>query len=73
MPRTLYTPNAYSPTYDVESDGNGNFVKLHAVWDLPPDYPEAKQIMKPLHLEYITSEYGWQQFLKERRWLGQTP
>jgi hypothetical protein len=73
MPRNLYTPSDYSPTYDVESDEAGNFVKLHAVWDVPPDYPQAKQIMEPLHLEYITSESGWQKFLEEQRWLGQTP
>ena len=72
MPRTLYTPNDYSPTYDVESDGAGNFVKLHAVWDIPPEYPEAKQIMKPRHVEYISGE-GWDEFLAHQRWFGRTP
>jgi hypothetical protein len=72
MPRTLYTPSDYSPTYDVESDGAGNFVKLHAVWDIPPEYPEAKQIMEPHHVEYI-SGMGWDKFLDYQRWLGRTP
>lgn len=72
MPRTLYTPSDYSPTYDVESDGAGNFVKLHAVWDIPPEYPEAKQIMEPRHVEYI-SGMGWDKFLDYQRWLGRAP
>lgn len=72
MPRTLYTPSDYSPTYDVESDGAGNFVKLHAVWDIPPEYPEAKQIMQPHHVEYICGK-GWSEFLDYQRWLGRTP
>jgi len=72
MPRTLYTPSDYSPTYDVESDGAGNFVKLHAVWDIPPEYPEAKQIMEPHHVEYI-SGIGWSEFLDYQRLLGRTP
>lgn len=72
MPRTLYTPSDYSPTYDVESDGAGNFVKLHAVWDIPPEYPEAKQIMEPHHVEYISGK-GWGKFLEYQRLLGRTP
>lgn len=31
MPRFLWTPNDYSPTYDIESDGKNGFVKLHTV------------------------------------------
>ena len=73
MPRTLYSPNDYSPTYDVESDGAGNFVKLHAVWDLPPDLPQAKQIMEPHHVKYIISTDTWQQFLEQQRFLGRIP
>jgi hypothetical protein len=72
MPRILYTPSDFSPTYDVESDGAGNFVKLHAVWDIPPEYPEAKQIMEPHHVEYISGK-GWDKFLDYQRWLGRTP
>jgi hypothetical protein len=72
MPRVLYTPNDYSPTYDVESDGNGNFVKLHAVWDIPPEYPGAKQKMEPHHVEYISGK-GWEDFLAQQRFLGRTP
>jgi hypothetical protein len=72
MPRVLWTPNDFSPTYDVESDGNGNFVKLHAVWDIPPDYPRAKQTMKPHHLEYISGR-GWEDFLAAQRFFGRTP
>jgi hypothetical protein len=72
MPRVLYTPNDYSPTYDVESDGNGNFVKLHAVWDIPPEYPSAKQKMEPYHVEYISGS-GWEGFLAQQRFLGRTP
>jgi hypothetical protein len=73
MPRYLYTPSDYSPTYDVESDGNGSFVKLHAVWNIPPDYPDALQIMEQLHVEYITSESNWQTYLEHQRSLGRTP
>ena len=72
MPRVLYTPSDYSPTYDVESDGAGNFVKLHAVWGVEPGLPGAKQIMAPHHLEYISGD-GWEQFLEHQRFLGRTP
>ncbi len=73
MPRHIYTPSDYSPTYDIETDRAGNFVKLHSVWDVPPHYPQAKQIMERLHLEYITNSEGWQKFLDQQRWLGQAP
>jgi len=73
MPRTLYTPSDYSPTYDVESDGAGNFVKLHEVWDVDPELPQAKRIMSDVHLKCITSESSWQTYLEHQRWLGRTP
>jgi hypothetical protein len=73
MPRVLYAPNDYSPTYDVESDGQGNFVELHAVWDIPPYWPAAKQIMEPHHRDYITSKSGWDGFLAQQKFLGCTP
>lgn len=59
MPRFLHTPNTYSPTYDIETDVNGNFVKLHNIWNIPPDYPEAKKITIEQHyIDYISGEDG---------------
>lgn len=71
MPRFLFTPSDYSPTYDIESDGNRNFVKLHAVWNMPPEYTEAKKI-EPIEKHYIDyiSGKGWEKVLKHRDWLG---
>lgn len=58
MARFLHTPSTYSPTYDIESDDDGGFVKLHAVWDIPPDYPEAKKIdpIEQHYIDYIAKE-----------------
>lgn len=56
--RFFWTPNDFSPTYDVETDGNGNFVKLHALWDIPPQtWPEAKQLpVTEGHIKYVSGE-----------------
>ncbi len=71
MPRFLFTPNDYSPTYDVESDGRRGFVKLHAIWDIPPDWPHAKQIqIAQHHVDYISGP-GWAKVLAHRDWLKQ--
>jgi hypothetical protein len=69
MPRFLWTPNDYSPTYDIESDGNRGFVKLHAIWDIPPEYQQAKQItIEQHHIDYM-SGHGWKKVIEHRDWL----
>jgi hypothetical protein len=70
MPRFLYTPNDYSPTYDIESDGNRGFVRLHAIWDIPPAWPQARQI--PVSQDYIDyiGGIGWGKLLEHFDSLG---
>ncbi len=69
MPRFLWTPNEYSPTYDIESDGQRGFRKLHAIWTLPPGWPEAKQVPIEQHyIDYISGP-GWVEVLTHRDWL----
>jgi hypothetical protein len=66
MSRFLFTPSDYSPTYDVESDGQRGFVKLHAVWDIPPGYPEARQLPIAQHFIDYMSGAGWAKVLSHR-------
>lgn len=68
--RFYFTPNAHSPTYDVESDGNRHFVELHAVWDTHPNFRYAKKLnVEPYYLEFIMGD-GWQEVLLKRDGLG---
>jgi hypothetical protein len=69
--RFIWTPDEYSPVYDLESDGNRHFVKLHAVWNMWPELPGAKQItIEDHHLAYISGP-GWEKVLAHRDWLKQ--
>lgn len=71
MPRFLWTPNDYSPTYDVESDGKRGFVKLHTIWSIPPDWPQAETIpVEQFYIDYIKGQ-GWIKLLAYRDWLKQ--
>lgn len=41
------TLNDYSPTYEIEVDGNGEFVRLLHVWSFPPSYYETGESKVP--------------------------
>lgn len=58
MQQIDWTPNDYSPTYQIEVDENYDFVRLIAIFNLPPEYPEAKNI--PIEDGYIEyAEKAW--------------
>ena len=71
MPRFEFTPNDYSPTYDIESDGDRGFVKLHGLYDLPSGWPERRPIdIEQHHIDYISGD-GWIKVLAHKDWLKQ--
>jgi hypothetical protein len=67
--RFLYSPDDYSPTFDIESDGNRNFVKLHAIYSIPPDLLQSRKMaIDQSHIDYISGD-GWKRILDQRDWL----
>lgn len=65
-----YTPNDYSPTYILESDGNRNLIKIVSIHTLPTDYPDSSEIpIKQHHIEYFQGS-GWKRVLEFRDWLN---
>lgn len=71
MPRFLFTPDDFSPTYDLESDGQRGFVQIHAIFDIHPNYDDAQMIPIEQHyIDYISGP-GWAKVLAHRDFMKQ--
>lgn len=64
MARFDFCPSDYSPTYDVELTSDGQFVKLHGVYDVPRGYPDSKRVDG---LSGMTLE-KYEQYIRGRAW-----
>jgi hypothetical protein len=64
MSNVIFWPNDFSPAYDVEYNDKKEFVRLNAVWSLPPDYPGAYQVdIEQHYIDYI-KDTAWDDVLK---------
>lgn len=71
MTKTVeWTPNDYSPTYVFDVDGNGEFLKLNKIFNLPAGYKDRQEIAIEQHqIDYISGE-GFEKYKSYRRWIG---